>query len=324
MTHIAYAYAVYSLHIYSVSEGQVKGWIIYKECEENLKPESYEIQRFVEAAAEQGIELKVLRPEQFDLIVTREDKKSVFVDGVPDMLPDFVLPRMGAGTSYFALSILRHLEKLGVPCINSSVSVETVKDKLFTQQILAEKNLPVPKTMLMKFPVDTELIEQQIGFPVVIKAISGSQGKGVFLAEKKAHLTDLMQLIELTNPRFNLILQEFVQTSFGRDLRVFVIGGRVVGCMERQSADMGFKANFSAGGKVIRREVTPEIEWMATEAARILGLDIAGVDLLFAEDHFKICEVNSSPGFQGLSSCCNVNIPEEVYHYIRIRYGMFK
>lgn len=302
----------------------MKGWIIYKDCEENLKPESFEVQRFVEVATEQGIDLKVLRPEQFDLIVTREDKKSIFVDGVPDALPDFVLPRMGAGTSYFALSILRHLEKLGVPCINSSVSVETVKDKLFTHQILAERNMPVPKTMLMKFPVDTALIEQQIGFPVVIKAISGSQGKGVFLAEKKAHLIDLMQLIELTNPKFNLILQEFVQTSHGRDLRVFVIGGRVVGCMERQSSDTGFKANYSAGGTVKPHDVTPEIEWLATEAARILGLDIAGVDLLFDEDHFKICEVNSSPGFQGLSSCCNVNIPQEVYHYIRIRYGMFK
>jgi len=302
----------------------MKGWIIYKDTEENLKPESFEIQRFIEVAQQQGIELKVLRPEQFDFIVTREDKKSIFVDGVPDALPDFVLPRMGAGTTYFALSILRHLEKLGVPCINSSASVDTVKDKLYTHQILAERNMPVPKTMLMKFPIDAELIEQQIGFPVVIKAISGSQGKGVFLAEKKSHLIDLIQLIELTNPKFNLILQEFVQSSFGRDLRVFVIGGRVVGCMERQAEGSGFKANFSAGGSVSQHEVTPEIEWLATEAARILGLDIAGVDLLFDKDHFKICEVNSSPGFEGLSSCCNVNIPEEVYHYIRIRYGMFK
>ncbi len=301
----------------------MKGWIIYKETEDNIKPDSFEIQRLIEVAAEQNIGLSVLHPEQLDVIVTREDKRSIFVDGRPDALPDFVLPRMGAGTTYFALSILRHLEKLGVPCINSSQSVETVKDKLYTQQILAEKNLPVPKTMLMKFPVDAELIEQQIGFPVVIKAISGSQGKGVFLAEKKSHLVDLIQLIELTNPKFNLILQEFVQTSFGRDLRVFVIGGRVVGCMERMAADTGFKANYSAGGTVRAHEVTPEIEWLATEAARILGLDIAGVDLLFDGDHFKICEVNSSPGFQGLSSCCDVNIPAEIYHYIRIRYGMF-
>ncbi len=301
----------------------MQGWIIYRETETDLKPESYEIQCFLEVAKEQNIALRVIKPEQFDIIVTREDRKSIFVDGSPVPLPDFVLPRMGAGTSYFALSILRHLEKLGVPCINSSLGIETVKDKLFTHQILAEKNLPVPKTMLMKLPVDSELVEKQIGFPVVIKAISGSQGKGVFLAEKKSQLTDLIQLIELTNPKFNLILQEFVRSSFGRDLRVFVIGGRVIGCMERTAADTGFKANFSAGGKVTRYEVTPEIEWLATEATRILGLDIAGVDLLFDENHFKICEVNSSPGFEGLQSCCNVNIPQEIYHYVRIRFGMF-
>jgi len=299
------------------------GWILYKESEANLKPESYEIECFIQTAKQQKINLNVYKPEQFDLIVTREDRKSLFVDGHPVTLPDFVLPRMGAGTTYFGLSVLRHLEKLGVPCVNSSFSIETVKDKLFTQQILAEKNLPVPKTMLMKFPIDASLVETQIGFPTVIKTISGSQGKGVFLAEKKSQLIDLIQLLEVTDPKFNLILQEFVQSSFGRDLRVFVIGGRVVGCMERTAADLSFKANFSSGGTVHEYEVTPEIEWLATEASRILGLDIAGVDLLFDEDHFKICEVNSSPGFQGLHSCCSVNIPEEIYHYLKIRYGMF-
>lgn len=301
----------------------MNGWIIYRETEADIKPESYEINCFIDVASKHNINLRVLKPEQFDLIVTREDRKSIFVDGRPVPLPDFVLPRMGAGTTYFALSILRHLEKLGVPCVNSSLGVETVKDKLFTQQILAEKNLPVPKTMLMKLPIDSELVENQIGFPVVIKAISGSQGKGVFLAEKKEHLTDLIHLIELTNPKFNLILQEFIKSSYGRDLRVFVIGGRIAGCMERTAQDKGFKANFSAGGKVKEHEVTPEIEWLATEASRVLGLDIAGVDLLFDDNHFKICEVNSSPGFQGLQSCCKVNIPQEIYHYLKIRYGIF-
>lgn len=299
----------------------MQGWIIYKETNTNIVPETYEVECFKKVAKEQNIDLIILKPEQFDIIVTREDRKSILVDGKPVPLPDFVLPRMGAGTTYFALSILRHLEKLGVPCINSSISVETVKDKLFTHQILAEKNLPVPKTMLMKFPVNIELIEQQLGFPVVIKTISGSQGKGVFLSEKKEHLQDLMQLIQTVNPSYNLILQELVQQSIGKDLRVFVVGGRIIGCMQRISSDNGFKANFSTGGTVSKYEVTPEIEWLATEASRILGLDIAGVDLLFEDDHFKICEVNSSPGFKGLQSCCNVDVPSEIYHYIKIRYG---
>jgi gamma-F420-2:alpha-L-glutamate ligase len=298
------------------------GWIIYNKGQKKKKPESYEIGCFIKTAEKMNIDLKVLHPEQFDIIVTREDRKSILVDGQPVPLPDFVLPRMGASTTYFALSILRHIEKLGVPCINSSVSVETVKDKLFTHQILAESNMPVPKTMLMKFPINIDLVEKQIGFPVVLKTVSGSQGRGVFLAEKKSNLVDLSEVIELANPKFNLILQEFIKTSFGRDLRVFVIGGRAVACMERSSGNSGFKANFSLGGKVKPHVITPEIEWLATEGSRILGLDIAGVDLLFDENHFRICEVNSSPGFKGLHSCCDVNIPEEIYHYIKIRYGM--
>ncbi len=301
----------------------MQGWIIYKESQIEIKPESYEINCFLNEAEKQNVELSIFKPEQFDLIVTREDRKSIYINGEQVPLPDFVLSRMGAGTTYFALSILRHLERLGVPIINSSYSVETVKDKLYSQQILAENNLPVPKTMLMKFPINIDLIDKQIGFPTVIKTVSGSQGKGVFLAEKKSHLIDLMHLIELTNPRFNLIFQEFIEKSYGRDLRVFIIGGRAVGCMERTASDGGFKANFSSGGTVKEHEITPEIEWLATEAARILGLDIAGVDLLFDEDHFKICEVNSSPGFKGLHSCCSVNIPKEIYHYIKIRYGKF-
>lgn len=300
----------------------MQGWILYKESSVNITPEAYEINEFVKTAEELGIELKVLKPEQFDIIVTREDRKSILVDGDPVPLPDFVLPRMGAGTTYFALSILRHLEKLGVPCINSSIGVETVKDKLYTQQILAENNIPVPKTMLMKFPIDIDLVERQLGFPVILKTVSGSQGKGVFLAEKKSNLVDLAQIIEITNPKFNLILQEFISSSFGRDIRVIVVGGRAIACMERTAGDSSFKANYSLGGSVKAHEITPEIEWLATESARILALDIAGVDLLIDNDHYKICEVNSSPGFQGLHSCYDINIPKEIYHYIRIRYGM--
>ncbi|MGD9677387.1 MAG: RimK family alpha-L-glutamate ligase [Vulcanibacillus sp.] len=299
------------------------GWILYKKNELELKSEVFEINRLLEEAEKQGITIRVIKPEQIDLIVTREDRKSIYVDGEQVALPEFVLPRMGAGTTYFALAVIRHLERLGVPCINSSLSIETVKDKLYTQQILAEKNLPVPKTMLMKLPINSSLIEGQIGFPVVVKTLSGSQGKGVFLSENKKSFEDLMQLVESTNPNINIILQEFVSTSYGRDLRVFVIGGRVVGCMERFSENDNFKANFSAGGTVREYPISPEIEWLATEATRILGLDIAGVDLLFDKEHFKICEVNSSPGFKGLESCNNVNIPREIFHYLKTRFGLF-
>lgn len=299
------------------------GWILYKKNDTEIKPELYEINRLLKAAKEENIEIRVLKPEQIDLVVTREDRKSILVDGKPTALPDFVLPRMGAGTTYFALAVIRHLERLGVKCFNSSNSIDTVKDKLFTQQILAENDLPVPKTMLVKFPVDTDLVEKTIGFPVVIKTLSGSQGKGVFLSENRKNFEDLMQLIEVTNSKVNVILQEFMRDSYGRDLRVFTLGGKAIACMERNSAHDDFKANFSSGGTVKTHPITPEIEWLALEATRILGLDISGVDLLFDGDHFRICEVNSSPGFEGLEQTCDTDIAKEIFHYLKIRLGIF-
>lgn len=299
------------------------GWILYKTGEIDLKPEMYEINRFAEEARKGSIELRILAPEQIDLIVTQEDRKSILVEGKLEPLPDFVLPRMGAATTYFALAVIRHLERLGVPCFNSAGNIDIVKDKLYTQQILAESNLPVPKTMLAKFPVNTNLIEKKIGFPAIIKTLSGSQGKGVFLSENRKSLMDLMQLIEATNPKANIIVQEFIEDSYGRDLRIFTIGGRAVVCMERTAPPDSFKANFSAGGSVREYPLTPELEWLAVETSRILGLEIAGVDLLFDGDHFKICEVNSSPGFEGMEKATGRNIPEEIFHYLKIRLGIF-
>lgn len=302
----------------------MKAWLLFKESANRISPELYEIGRFIDAAAEDGIDLQVLRPEQFDLTVTREDKRSILIDGESTVLPDVIIPRMGAGTTYFALAIIRHLERIGVYSLNSSRSIETVRDKLFTQQILAENNLPVPRTMLVKFPIDVSLVEQQVGFPVVVKTLAGSQGSGVFLSESKSSFRDLMQLIEATNKNTNIILQEFVEPTRGRDLRVLTLGGRVVACMQRIAAEGDFKANYSSGGSVESFEVTPEIEWLATQTSQLLNLDMGGIDLLFAGDHFKVCEANSSSGFQGIESCCNIDVAKEVYHFLRIRRGVFR
>lgn len=132
-----------------------------------------------------------------------------------------------------------------------------------------------------------------------------------------------MEFINATRSNANIILQEFIESSKGRDLRVFTIGGRAVAAMKRTSQDGSFKANFSRGGLVEPVELTPEMEWLATETSRILNLDIAGIDLLFDGDHFKICEANSSPGFEGIEQACNVNIAEEIYNFIRVRLGVF-
>ncbi|GAB4510302.1 MAG: RimK family alpha-L-glutamate ligase [Anaerolineae bacterium] len=300
----------------------MRGWILYKYAESELPDTAYETRRFLEVAHEQDIEIQVVKPEEFELIVTRDDRKSILLKGKVTPLPDFVLPRMGAGTTYFALAIIRHLERLGVTVINSAQSTDTVKDKLFTHQILAASNVPVPRTMLAKFPVDLDLVEKQIGFPVVVKTVSGSLGLGVYLSESRSNFEELMSLIESTKPNANIILQEFIATSRGRDLRVIVIGGRAIACMKRQSTTGSFKSNIARGGSATRYEMTPEIEMLAIEAARVLNLDIAGIDLLFGHDDFKVCEVNSAPMFAGMESCHpDLNVAGEIFRYVRMRTG---
>lgn len=297
------------------------GWILYKPSEGLLKQENYEIDRFVEAAQRQNMTLRVVNPEQTEIIVTRDGRKSIWVDNQNVELPDFVIPRMGAFTNYFALAVIRHLERLGVYSVNTSESIDTVKDKLFTLQILARHGFPIPKTILAKFPVDTAIIEKQLRFPVIVKTLSGSQGSGVFLSTDKNSFDDLMQLIQAANRSANIILQEFVKKSRGRDLRVLTVGGRAIAAMERRATDGSFKANFSRGGKVNPYEINEELQWLSMEISRILQLDVAGIDFLFDEKGLKICEVNSAPGFQGLESCCEVSIADEILKFVNIRVG---
>lgn len=297
------------------------GWILYKQSDKFLQPEAYEVLRLKEVAEKYGIRIMVITPEEVDIVVSRDDRKSILLGNVSTPLPDFIIPRMGSSTTYFALAVIRQLERLGVYSFNSSHSVENVKDKLYHLQILAESGLPIPKTMLAKFPVESKLVEKHIGFPAVIKTLSGTQGSGVFLSESKSSFEDLMRLVETTNPKANFIIQEFIKTSHGKDLRVVTVGGRVIGAMTRSSTDGDFRANYSRGGEVKAFTTTPEVEWLVLEISRLLDLDIAGIDLLFDDNGFKICEVNSSPGFRGLEEACQKDIAEEIIHFIRLRLG---
>ncbi len=294
------------------------GWILYSKKQDELTESDNGVNRLLEAAASKNIELKVYRPEQFELAVTRDDRKSILIDNVPTPLPDFIIPRLGAYTTYFALAVIRQLEYLGVYSCNSSQSIEIVKDKLRMHQILAQSNFPTPKTMLVKFPVDINIVKTEIGFPMIIKNITGSEGAGIYLCESENRFLDLMELIYSNNSQANIILQEFIQTSHGKDLRVFVLGGRVIGCMKRFSTT-SFKANFSRGGSVESFELTPEIEWLAVETARLVDLDISGIDLLFTDDGFQVCEANSSPGFKGLELVVGNNIAEQILDYITVK-----
>lgn len=297
----------------------MQGWILYRDKITAPEIASNAIDRLMESAEANGVSLTVVRPEQIDLVVNAPYKKQIGLDGRLVPLPDFIIPRTGAATSYLALSAIRHLEHLGVYCLNSANAIATSRDKLAQMQVLAQAGLPVPRTMLAQFPVDLAVVQQYIGIPAVVKAVSGSKGSGVHLCRTASELEEILMLIESVNRQANVILQEFIESSLGRDVRVLTLGDRAVAAMERRAAGSGFKANFSRGGEVLPFEITPEIGQLAVAVARVFGLDVAGVDLLFGKNGFTICEVNAAPGFQGLEKASGMDIAKAIFDFVRTK-----
>lgn len=295
-----------------------KGWMLVKQ----KFMDSYETQRLLEEFRNYDIEVKLIDPNEIDIFVNKENKQSILVNGKSLPLPKFIFPRTGSGTSYYIKAVIRHFERMGVPVINSSDAIDNVKDKLYTHQILAESNLDIPKTMLLRYPIDVDFVQKNIGFPVIVKKISGSYGRGVFLCENKKQLNQLVTMAELTKKSYDIIIQEFVKDTWGKDLRVFVVNNKVVGCMMRQSTDDDFRANLSRGGEGFPYEVNEQIEWLSSESSKALGLDIAGVDLLFQNGGYKICEVNSNPGFEGMENFTKKNIASEIVSFIKLKLGL--
>ena len=295
------------------------GWILAKERFHN----AYETKRLIDEFDRSSIEIKLIDPNDIDIFVNKENKQSILVNGKSLPLPKFIFPRTGSGTSYYIKAVIRHFERMGVPVINSSDAIDNVKDKLYTHQILAQSNLDIPKTMLLKHPIDINFVEKNLGFPVIVKTISGSYGKGVFLAENKKQLKQLLTMAELGKKSYDIIIQEFINDTWGKDLRVLVVNNKVVGCMLRKATDDDFRANISRGGEGFPYEVNEQIEWLAVESAKALDLDIAGVDLLFDGEGYKICEVNSNPGFEGMETYTKKNIAGDIVSFIKMKIGEF-
>lgn len=296
----------------------MKIWVLAKK--KNFR--NYENKRIVLEAEKMGMDLTLVAPEDFEIIEPQheEKKEAIIYKKKWTELPDCVITRMGSGATYFSLAVMRYFEKMGVYVCNNSQSVEYSKDKLHSFQILAQSNIPIPKTMLAKSPINPRIIKKEFNFPLILKMKSGSYGRGVLLCEDMAQLTDISELTEISSGgKLNLIIQEFVSNSKGKDLRVFVVGGRAVGAILRTAGAGKFKANYTRGGSVENYTLTPEIEWIAVESARMLDLEIAGVDILFDKEGYKVCEVNSAPGFEGFEDATGINVPEEILSFAKVR-----
>ncbi len=293
-------------------------WILYGDDVDGSGDLAHEVRRFKTEAERMGIDLKVYNPAHFDLIVDESTRDSVLIKGKPVPLPDVVYPYFNhCDQSYFSLAIVRQLERMGCLVYNNAQTIDTVRDKLHTHQVLAEKNIASPKTMLGKFPIDDEtvnLVERTLGFPVIVKTLRGALGLGVFLIENAKSFKDQMDLIGQTSPDVQLIFQEFVEASKGRDLRLFVVDGELVASMERRAKEGDFKANYSSGGSVHEFKADKQAIDLAVKTANALDIQIGGIDLLFLKDGgYTICEANTFPGFKGLEKASGVNVPERIF-----------
>lgn len=290
-------------------------WILYGDDIESTADLAYEVRRFLSEGEAMGIDVRVYNPSDFDLLVNADTRDSILIDGEPVPLPDIVYPYFNhEDHSYFSLAIARQLERMGVEVYNTASTIETVRDKLHTHQVLVENDITTPVTMLAKFPVDLGLIEKTIGFPMVVKTLNGALGIGVFLVEHANAFMDLMELIGETNPDIQLIFQQFVAHSKGRDLRLFVVDGEVIASMERRAKEGGFKANISSGGSAHKFEADQDAIDLAVRTANALNIRIGGIDLLFKEGGgYTICEANTFPGFKGLEKATGKNIPQIIF-----------
>jgi RimK family alpha-L-glutamate ligase len=281
------------------------------------KETSYNNERLLKTFDKAGLDVKLMHPNKFDVIVNKG--KSLRYEGEKFETPDLVLIRTGSATSLFATSVIKQFEQDRVQCINSSDSINISKNKLESYQRFASSGLPIPNTLLVRHPVDLKLVEDHIGFPCVVKVITGSQGQGVHLCETKKAFKTLMDFIsQLASPK-TLVVQEYIDTQPGIDLRVIVVGGKCVAAMKRTAPEGDFRANISAGGTGELYPMNNEIDFLAREAAKVCGLDIAGIDLLFDKDGYKICEANSSPGFEGFEKYCGIDVAEKITEYIKYK-----
>ncbi|MFN2433510.1 MAG: RimK family alpha-L-glutamate ligase [Gemmatimonadota bacterium] len=270
------------------------------------RPRLYTIRRLRAAANARGHSLRVLDPLQCYLSLGRH-LPGVSYQGRALRRIDVVLPRIGPALSSYALAVVKQLELMGLPVVNSCSAISRARDKLLSLQLLTQNGVAVPRTVVARNPSHVgQSLAEVGGPPVVLKLFQGTHGVGVMLAETE--LAAQSMLDTLWSLGQNILIQEFVAESRGRDLRALVIGGEVVAAMRREAKLGEFRSNIHRGGKGTRVELGAVYRRAAIEATRVMGLDVAGVDMLESVVGPKVIEINASPGFEGLEAATGVDI----------------
>ena len=262
-------------------------------------PKLYSNKRIMEAGEQRGHQMRFINIRQCYMNVSSSSPEVHYRGGESLEGIDAIIPRIKPSMTFYGCAVTRHLESLGVFCLNGSVSIAKSRDKLRSLQLLSGYSIPMPITGFANSPVDTaDIIKMVGGAPLVIKLLEGTQGKGVVLAETNKAAESVINAFK--SLKANILVQEFIKEAQGKDLRCFVIDGRVVSSIQREAADGDFRANLHLGGKASAIRITAEERKIAIKAAKSLGLKVAGVDLIRSKTGPKVLEINSSPGLEGI------------------------
>ena len=267
---------------------------------------AYSTRRLREACLARGHRVKVLHTLRFSLLV-EAGRPALFFRNRPLTRYDAVMPRIGASITPFGTAVVRQFEQMGVFSLNSSSAIGAARDKLRAAQILSRHQVGIPPTA---FSRDRSNVQHSIdavgGAPVVIKLLEGAQGIGVILADTPKMAEAIIETLQST--RQDVVVQRFVSESRGRDIRAFVVGDRVVAAMRREAMGDEFRANVHRGARVSKVELEPAFERTAIVAAQVMGLHVAGVDMLESAHGPQVLEVNSSPGLEGIEKATGVDV----------------
>ena len=266
----------------------------------------YSHQRLKEAAEQRGHQLDIIDTLRCYMNIASR-RPEIYYNGEKLTGYDAVIPRIGASITFYGTAVLRQFEMMGVYCVNGSVAITRARDKLRALQLLARRGIGLPTTGFAHSPDDTADLIRLVGHaPMVIKLVEGTQGQGVVLAETDEAAASVIDAFRGLDAYF--LAQAFVKEAEGRDIRCFVVGNQVVAAMQRTARSGEFRSNLHRGGTAEAVKITPDERRTAVRAARIMGLQVAGVDLLRSRSGPAVMEVNASPGLEGIENASGVDI----------------
>lgn len=281
-------------------------------------PGNYSTKRLKEEALRRGHEVKIVKYRDCYASI-EQNNPTVSYRGEDLGKFDAIIPRIASNMTRYGTAIVRQLEMQGIYSCSSSIAINRSRDKLRSMQLLAKSGVGIPKTVVSRNTTDIDVLLEQLGdMPVIIKLARGTHGNGVVLAETKKAAKSVLQAFYLTNDDgTNILLQEFIKESAGTDIRAFVVGSRVVASMKRQSLDDDFRSNLHKGAEGTTIKLTDEEKKIAVKAAKAMGLNIAGVDMMRSNRGPLILEVNASPGF-GIEKVTGRDVASAIIEYVEI------